>query len=145
MFSIVPVLDDLISHPTHHSRSYGVSPFSFLMDDLKSQLGTVNAVKTLKDDKDHLTLGVNCENFKPEEIKVSIKDNYITIEGSHESKDEHNYVKRQFSRRYQLPANANQKGMKCSLNQSGVLKIDIPKNPEAIKDAPVNIPIQFSK
>lgn len=142
MFSVVPVLDDLV-HSTHSTPFFGRG--LSLMDDLKSQLGGTNEVKTLEDSKQQLVLGVNCESFKPEEIKVSVKDSYISISGEHEEKSEHSYVKRQFSRQFKLPSNAIQEKINSSLNSSGVLKITIPKDQKAAADDLVNIPIQFHK
>jgi len=141
-YEIVPVLDDLLSHPIQRpSFGRGLS----LMDDLKSQLGGTNEVKTLEDSKNQLVLGVNCDTFKPEEIKVSVKDNFISISGEHEEKGEHSYVKRQFSRQFKLPSNSIQEKINSSLNSSGILKITIPKDVKAVSDQPVNIPIQFHK
>jgi len=142
MFSIVPVLDDLVSHASHPVFGRGLS----LMDDFKANLGFSNEVKTLEDSNKQLVLGVNCESFKPEEIKVAIKDNMLEISGNHEEKSDHSYVKRQFSRKFALPSNSIQEKMNCSLNSSGVLKISIPKDEsKAVGGGPVNIPIQFHK
>lgn len=142
MFSIVPVLDDLVSHASHPVFGRGLS----LMDDFKANLGFSNEVKTIEDSKKQLVLGVNCESFKPEEIKVAIKDNMLEISGNHEEKSDHSYVKRQFSRKFALPSNSIQEKMNCSLNSSGVLKISIPKDEsKAVGGGPVNIPIQFHK
>jgi len=145
MFSIVPVLDDLVSHSVHPWTLGGGRGLS-LMDEFKNQLGFSNEVKTIEDNNKQLTLAVNCESFKPEEIKVSIKDNYIEISGNHEEKTEHSFSKRQFSRKFALPKNAIQEKLNCSLNPSGVLKISIPKDEsKAIENKPVIIPIQFHK
>jgi len=142
MFSIVPVLDDLVSHASHPVFGRGLS----LMDDFKANLGFSNEVKTIEDSKKQLVLGVNCESFKPEEIKVSInKDNMLEISGNHEEKSDHSYVKRQFSRKFALPNNSIQEKMNCSLTSSGVLKISIPKDESKAVGGPVNIPIQFHK
>jgi len=107
MFSIVPVLDDLVSHASHPVFGRGLS----LMDDFKANLGFSNEVKTIEDSKKQLVLGVNCESFKPEEIKVAIKDNMLEISGNHEEKSDHSYVKRQFSRKFALPSNSIQEKM----------------------------------
>jgi len=143
MFSVIPVLDDIVSHSAHPLfGGRGVS----LMDDFKANLGFSNEVKTLEDNNKQLVLGVNCEAFKPEEIKVAIKENYLEISGNHEEKNDHSYVKRQFSRKFAVPSNAIQEKMNCSLNSSGVLKIVIPKDEnKSVSDKPVNIPIQFHK
>ena len=143
MFSIVPVLDELVelSQPRNLARQ-NLS----LLDEFRNHLGCTNEVKTIEDNNKCLTLAVNCESFKPEHIKVSIKDNYLNISGEYETKDENSFVKRSFSRRFLLPDNAIQDKMNCSLSQNGLLKITIPKQPKAIKNGDaVNIPIQYSK
>lgn len=143
MFSIVPVLDDLhelVSRPQPYFRNVS------LMDDFRHNLGYSNEVKTIEDNQKQMTLAVNCDGFKPENIKVSIKDNFINIEGNLEEKQENSYLKRQFSRRFQLPETAIQDKTNVTLTQNGVLKITIPKKPKEIKGSDaVNIPIQFSK
>lgn len=142
MFSIVPVLDDLVSSaysPSLFGRGLSV------MDEFKNQLGSTNEVKTLEDSNKQLVLGINVETFKPEEIKVSIRENFLEISANHEEKTDNSYVKRQFSRKFLLPESAIQEKMNCSMNSSGVLKITIPKNQKAVADQPVNIPIQFQK
>jgi len=142
MFSVVPVLDDLVSHSLHNPFSRSLS----LMDDFKNQLGFSNEVKTIEDSKQQMVLGVNVEQYKPEEINVKIgKDGYLEISGQHEEKSEHSFVKREFSRRFALPKNSIQDKMRCSLNPSGVLKITIPKDSSKAVEGSVNIPIQFAK
>lgn len=147
MFSIVPVLDELFSsYPTHHTYQPSYLSNVSLIDNFRNQLGFSNEIKTVEDNKKQLTLAVNCESFKPEQINVSIKDKFVVIEGNYEEKDEHSYVKRQFSRKFLLPENAIQEKMECSLSQNGVLKVTIPKQQaKEVKNEAVNIPIQFSK
>lgn len=141
MFSIVPVLDELVEFTNPRPFARNLS----LLDEFRNQLGVANEVKTIEDNNKQLTLAVNCESFKPEHIKVAIKDSYLHISGDYEQKDEHSYVKRQFSRKFRLPENAIQEKMNCSLSQNGLLKITIPKQPKAVQSDTVNIPIQFSK
>lgn len=68
------------------------------------------------------------QQFKPEEIKVKVVDDFIVVEGKHEERqDKHGYISRQFTRRYKLPPNVNLEAVKSSLSSDGVLSIAAPK------------------
>lgn len=55
-------------------------------------------------------------------------DNYVVIEGKHEERsDEHGFVSRQFTRRYQLPDNVDMQALQSSLSSDGVLQLCAPK------------------
>lgn len=48
---------------------------------------------------------LDVQQFSPQEITVKTTDKYIIVEGKHEEKqDEHGYISRQFTRRYQIPS-----------------------------------------
>ncbi|XP_033254667.1 protein lethal(2)essential for life-like [Drosophila miranda] len=73
------------------------------------------------------TLNIDNEKF---EVILDVQQfflNEITVEGKHDEKqDEHGYVSRQFSRRYQLPSYVNPDNVTSSLSSDGLLTIPAP-------------------
>lgn len=60
---------------------------------------------TLNVDSEKFEVILDVQQFLPEEINVKIVDKFVVVEGKHEEKqDEHGFVSRQFSRRYNLPS-----------------------------------------
>jgi HSP20 family molecular chaperone IbpA len=50
------------------------------------------------------TINMDVRHFKPEELKITAKDNRIIVEAKHEEQqDEHGYIAREFRRQYVLP------------------------------------------
>ena len=46
---------------------------------------------------------MDTHEYRPDEIKVNVTGNLLTVEAKHEEKGEGKYVARQFSRKYTLP------------------------------------------
>ncbi|GFS88543.1 alpha-crystallin A chain [Trichonephila clavipes] len=83
----------------------------------------------VKNDKDKFHIALNVKHFKPEEIEVKVKDNYVEIHGKHEEKsDQSGFVAREFTRRYMLPSSCNSDTVNCSLSPDGMLTVLAPKN-----------------
>ncbi|XP_058835632.1 protein lethal(2)essential for life-like [Topomyia yanbarensis] len=73
-------------------------------------------------------VSVDVQQFAPEEISVQMIDNFITVEGKHEEKqDEHGFVSRHFIRKYRLPEGHDADKVVSSLSSDGVLTIKAPK------------------
>ncbi|CDW58384.1 HSP20 domain containing protein [Trichuris trichiura] len=91
-----------------HSASSGV--LSVINDDKKFQV----------------TLDV--AHFKPEELEITTKDDRLMIHGMHEeNKDDHGYVKREFTRAYCLPKGISPESFKSNLSLNGLLTIEAAK------------------
>uniref|UniRef100_A0A0K0F6Q1 Protein lethal(2)essential for life (inferred by orthology to a D. melanogaster protein) n=1 Tax=Strongyloides venezuelensis TaxID=75913 RepID=A0A0K0F6Q1_STRVS len=86
---------------------------------------------------------LDVSHFTPEELKVTVKDKCLQVEGHHEEKsDEHGTIQRSFIRRYTLPLNMNEQNVKSELDKGGILTIGGSKN--AVEDEKVkSIPIEF--
>ena len=83
---------------------------------------------TISSDKDKFQIALDVQQFSPEEISVKVAENMVTIEGKHEErKDEHGYISRQFTRKYNLPKDCDLDAIKSSLSSDGVLTIQAPK------------------
>uniref|UniRef100_A0A1B6GR70 SHSP domain-containing protein n=1 Tax=Cuerna arida TaxID=1464854 RepID=A0A1B6GR70_9HEMI len=92
-----------------------------------------SGMSNIVNDKDNFKVSLDVQQFKPEELTVKVVDNYVVVEGKHEERsDEHGFVSRQFTRRYQLPENCDLQALQSSLSSDGVLQLTAPK--KAIED-----------
>ncbi|XP_049938376.1 alpha-crystallin A chain-like isoform X2 [Schistocerca serialis cubense] len=73
-------------------------------------------------------VNLDVQHFKPDEVSVKIRDDFIVIEGNHEERqDQHGFISRQFTRRYKLPENTDIDAVTSKLSSDGVLTIKAPK------------------
>uniref|UniRef100_UPI00358F35A6 heat shock protein beta-1-like n=1 Tax=Myxine glutinosa TaxID=7769 RepID=UPI00358F35A6 len=91
---------------------------------------------------DRWRVALDVTHFTPEEITVKTKDGFVEISGKHEERqDEHGYVSRCFTRKYQLPEGADPLSVNSSLSPDGVLLVEcplpLPPHPE------VNVPVKY--
>jgi len=87
--------------------------------------------------------------FKPEDIKVSLKDRKLTVEAKREQTSEdgtHRYYE-EVSRSFTLPEEAELKELKSVFTPNGVLKLEAPVTPKALPEPPkpVQIPISMEE
>jgi len=91
------------------------------------------------DDKFEVTLDV--PQYKPEELKVTVINNILSIEGAHneakkETKDEDgafaSSVMRQFSRKWTLPPSCDSDKVQSNLSSDGILMVTCPKENSAL-------------
>jgi len=96
-------------------------------------------------ENDHLVLRADLPGIKPEEVKLEVEDDILTVSGEHreskEEKDEH-YVRRErrngsFSRSLTLPVAVDAKKIKAKTHE-GVVEVTIPLPKDATKET-VNI------
>ncbi|XP_014204974.1 protein lethal(2)essential for life [Copidosoma floridanum] len=79
-------------------------------------------------DKDNFKVTLDVQQFSPNEINVSTKDNYIIVNAKHEEKqDEHGFISREFTRKYLIPETCNLEKAESKLSSDGVLSIVVPK------------------
>jgi HSP20 family protein len=96
-------------------------------------------------EEDHLVLRADLPGIKPEEVKIEVEDDILTVSGEHRDVKEENeksYVRRErrygsFSRSMALPAGTDAKAIKAKAH-NGVVEVTIPLPKEA-KQEPVRI------
>jgi HSP20 family molecular chaperone IbpA len=71
-----------------------------------------------------MTLGM--KNYKPEEIKVSVKNNELIVQGEHRHKDENRSERAYFFKSTMLPPGTQVDQLQSHLNDDGQLKIEVP-------------------
>lgn len=85
-------------------------------------------------------MSLDVQQFKPEELSVNVKGDSVVVTGKHEeTKDQHGFISRQFTRRYQLPETVDSNTLQASLSSDGVLQLTAPL--KSIHSQEVNIPI----
>ena len=102
------------------------------------------AIDVVRED-DHLVLRADLPGIKPEEVKIEVEDDILTVSGEHrESKEEKDeqYVRRErrngsFSRSLTLPVAVDAKKIKAKTHE-GVVEVTIPLPKDATKET-VNI------
>lgn len=102
------------------------------------------AIDVVRDDG-HLVLRADLPGVKPEEVKIEVEDEILTISGEHEERTddkEKGYVRRErrygsFSRSMALPGGVDAKEIDAS-TRNGVVEVTIPLPKEASKE-PVRI------
>merc|ERR1712141_987693 len=89
----------------------------------------------VKEDDSKLEVSLDTSQYRPDELKVSVSDGVLLVEGKHEEKaeDGSKMVSRSFSRKYSLPASAEADQVASNLSSDGVLVITAPKKALAIK------------
>lgn len=119
--------------------------FDRLLDELDGrERAWIPAIDVERKD-DNLVLHADVPGIKPEEVKIEVADDVLTISGEHEeSKEEKDksYVRRErrygsFSRSMALPPGVNAKEIKATTHD-GVVDVTIPL-PEEPKQEPVTI------
>merc|ERR1711953_1182526 len=102
----------------------------------------------LQEDASKMELSLDTTGYKPDELKVQVRDGELNVEGKHEerSQDGQVMVSRQFSKRYGLPRGAKKEAVVSNLSQDGVMVITVPKEKkiEEVK-LPENIPVEHVK
>merc|ERR1719222_1638204 len=83
----------------------------------------------LQEEKDKMEVTLDTSGYKPDELKVEIKDGELCVEGKHEERTQSGevMVSRQFSRRFGLPQNVKKEDIVSNLSQDGVMVITMPK------------------
>jgi len=102
------------------------------------------AIDVVRDDG-HLVVRADLPGIKPEDVKIEVEDDILTISGEHEERKEEkdkDYVRRErrygsFSRSMALPGGVDAKKIKAS-TRNGVVEVMIPLPKEASKE-PVRI------
>uniref|UniRef100_A0A0R3RYS5 SHSP domain-containing protein n=1 Tax=Elaeophora elaphi TaxID=1147741 RepID=A0A0R3RYS5_9BILA len=80
------------------------------------------------DDDEHYSVTIDVSQFAPEDLKVSISDRIVIIEGKHPMiKDQFGEIERQFTRRLMLPKDTKPELVSSELTKDGKLTVQIPK------------------
>ena len=141
---------DLIRwNPIFDSLDGAEQIFNDLLPVLRSDQNSFVPAIDMYEDKDNIIIETQLAGIKPEDVQISIDNDILCIKGESEHKsevDEKNYYRKEirrgsFYRSVQLPAHMQGDKAKA-IAEDGVLKIVIPKAPEA---KPKTIKIEAKK
>uniref|UniRef100_A0A1A7Y466 Alpha-crystallin B chain n=1 Tax=Iconisemion striatum TaxID=60296 RepID=A0A1A7Y466_9TELE len=94
-------------------------------------------------EKDRYVINLDVKHFSPDELSVSVSDEYITVHAKHEGRqDDYGFVSREFLRKYRLPSGVSAADVTSTLSSDGVLTITAPRSPPGPER---NIPISFDE
>ncbi|KAK9502217.1 hypothetical protein O3M35_011026 [Rhynocoris fuscipes] len=100
-----------------------------------------SGVSTIESNSKEFKVNLDVQQFKPEELKVKVVDDYIVVEGKHEERsDQHGFISRQFTRRYKVPEDVDKTKLISNLSSDGVLSLQAPKlaiPDKASRDIPI--------
>ncbi|XP_031627013.1 heat shock protein 23-like [Contarinia nasturtii] len=98
---------------------------------LRSQLSHLDKLeKQSHIGKEGFQVFLDVQHFLPNEISVKTENNSIVVHAKHEEKqDDHGYISREFTRRYDLPKGFKPEDVTSSLSSDGVLSLKCPQTP----------------
>ncbi|CDW56538.1 small heat shock protein [Trichuris trichiura] len=135
-------INRMARHVENLSRAK-LAPFTY--DEMPVIGSAEREISSVVNDEKKFQVSLDVKHFKPEELEVTIKDNQLIIHGKHEeNKDEHGFVKREFTRAYWLPEGIKPENFKSNLSAEGVLTIEAPKF-AAVQPGKHSIPIEMAK
>ena len=82
-----------------------------------------------KEDDGKFEIKLDVSGFKPEEIKVQIRGNELSVSGKHKSEDGEVYRSRDYSRRIELPDDIVLASVSSRLSKDGLLTIEASRDP----------------
>merc|ERR1712243_525531 len=88
----------------------------------------------VKEDDSKMEVSLDTAQYRPDELKVTVANGAVTVEGKHEERaeDGSRMVSRSFSRKYTLPHGSTGGDVVSNLSSDGVLVITASKNNPAI-------------
>ncbi len=118
------------------------SRFDRMFDDILDgrERGWTPAVDVIRDN-DNLVVRADVPGIKPDEVKIEIEDDILTVTGAHEERKEEkdkNFLRRErrygsFRRSMALPAGVDAKKIKAKTHD-GVVEVTVPLPKEAKKE-----------
>uniref|UniRef100_A0A915PMM4 SHSP domain-containing protein n=1 Tax=Setaria digitata TaxID=48799 RepID=A0A915PMM4_9BILA len=87
-----------------------------------------SGVGEITDNDEHFSVTIDVSQFAPEDLKVSVTDGMVIVEGKHPMiKDQFGEIERQFTRRLMLPKDTKPELVTSELTKDGKLTIQTPK------------------
>ncbi|CAH1401226.1 unnamed protein product [Nezara viridula] len=95
---------------------------------------------------DFFEIFLDVHEYKPNELKVKLRDGFVIIVGEHEERmDNVSLISQQFTRKYEIPEDLDKGKINCFISSDGILCILCPKNSNKMdRDIPI-IPVVVDK
>lgn len=156
--SLIPyILDDFYPSRYHHfglghQPEFWVAPrersllhsLSNAGNYLRSQLSHLDEMEQKAHiGKDGFQVCLDVQHFQPNEISVRTENNSVVVHAKHEEKkDNHGFISREFTRRYDLPEGFKVEDITSSLSSDGILSIKAPHVTPAVEGNVRHVQIQ---
>lgn len=103
----------------------------------------------IQDGENHFLLNLAAPGLSKKDFKIDVEEDRLTVScelSSDTETTEGDFVRKEFnyesfSRTFALPDSVDQKGIQATYND-GILKVKLPKRPEAVKQPPRQIAIK---
>ncbi|XP_047985561.1 alpha-crystallin B chain-like [Leguminivora glycinivorella] len=80
-------------------------------------------------DPNSFEINMNVKRFKPNELRIKVKNQYIIVEGRHRvTSDNTAFLANHFVQRFNLPPGTKQEEVKAVLKENGILSISAPRH-----------------
>lgn len=100
----------------------------------------------ISSDSEKFEVKMNVKRFKPDELRIKVKNRNVVVEGKHKNEDDQKFMANHFVQRFVLPLGSKQEEVTAVLNEKGVLVVTVPRHevppppPERIVPIEVRIP-----
>ena len=91
--------------------------------------GTKRVKEKMEEDDGKFAVNLDLSAFKPEEIKVKLHGQELTIIGKQRSEDDGFHLSRNYSRRFLLPNDVDLSSVTSRLSKNGLLTIEASRDP----------------
>ncbi|KAI6233766.1 SHSP domain-containing protein [Aphelenchoides fujianensis] len=92
---------------------------------------------------DYFSIQLDVSSFRPEDLKVTVIENQVVIEGRHDERnDRYGQVERLFVRKYTIPDSIKPEEVTSELSKDGVLTVQTLRKPPVEEEKVRQIPIQ---
>lgn len=83
----------------------------------------------ISSDSEKFRMNLNVKRFKPDELRIKVKNRYITVEGRHKDKYQNNpFMDNHFIQSFVMPPGTRQEEVTAVLKENGFLCISVPKH-----------------
>uniref|UniRef100_A0A1I7UKD7 SHSP domain-containing protein n=1 Tax=Caenorhabditis tropicalis TaxID=1561998 RepID=A0A1I7UKD7_9PELO len=97
-----------------------------------------DTIGEIVNDDSKFSVQFDVSHFKPENLKIHLDGRELKIEGTQETKSEHGYSKRSFSKMILLPEDADVSAIHSAISNDGKLQIEAPKTAKTSRSITIN-------
>ncbi|VDM53409.1 unnamed protein product [Angiostrongylus costaricensis] len=132
--SVLHVANEAQQVAVFHISNLNILKISYIsrinyLHDRSNQFFLHRAERTFQmvNDDSKFAVSLDVSQFRPEELKVHLEGNELTIEGKHQHKNDTSFMERSFVRKWMLPENVDLEALRTQLNDAGHLPVEAPK------------------